>query len=147
MDLLFALHFADVLATGIWQELDKFTDPQLRQLARVVHEADLGSKADSTTAKYLGALKHWKAWAKDHKLPVFPVKLAHFMVYLQHINETTKSKAALDVVFNAIVWAHAMGHQSKNYLTVSATLHRLQRNHANPVAKISHLLLKCSEPL
>ena len=87
IELLF-LYLADVLATEIWVELDKFTDPGLRRLAKAVPDAVLGSKANSTTTKYLGAFKRWKALAKDHKLQVFPVKPAHLVVYLKHVSET-----------------------------------------------------------
>ena len=56
IELLF-LYLADVLATEIWEELDEFTDLELRRLAKAVPDAVLGSKANSTTAKYLGAFK------------------------------------------------------------------------------------------
>ena len=87
IELLF-LYLADVLATEIWEEFNKFTDLELRQLAKAVPDAVLGSKANSTTTKYLGAFKRWKAWTKDHKLQVFPVKPAHLVVYLQHVRES-----------------------------------------------------------
>ena len=126
-----------MLATEIWEELDEFTDPELRRLAKAVPDAVLGSKANSTTAKYLGAFKHWKAWAKDHKLQVFPVKPAHLVVYLQHVSEAARSKAALDVVFNSMAWAHGIGGKRSPTKEpwVSAALHGLQRKHAKPVNK------------
>ena len=129
--------FKDVLTTGIWEELNEFTDPELKRLAEAIPEAVLGSRAGSTTTKYLGAFRRWKAWAKSHKLPVFPVKAAHLVVYLQYISETTKSKAAVDLVFNAIAWVHSIGGKSSptKEAFVVATLKGLQRKHAKPVIK------------
>ena len=130
-------YFADVFKTGIWEELKEFTDPELKRLAKAIPDAVLASRANSTTAKYLGAFKRWKAWATDHKLPVFPVKVAHLVVYLQFVSETTKSKAALDVVFNAIAWVHSVGGRASptKDAIVAATLKGLQRKHAKPVNK------------
>ena len=73
-----------MLTTEIWEELNEFTDPKLKRLAKATPGAVLGSRAGSTTTKYLGAFKRWKAWARSHKLPVFPVKAAHLVVYLQY---------------------------------------------------------------
>ena len=95
----------DVFSTGIWEELDEFTDPKLKQLAKAIPDAALGSRANSITTKYLGAFKRWKSWARDHKLPVFPVRAAYLVVYLQYVSEVTRSKAPLDDVFNVIAWA------------------------------------------
>ena len=47
----------DVFSTGIWEELDEFTDPELKRLAKAIPDAVLGSRASSTTIKYLGAFK------------------------------------------------------------------------------------------
>lgn len=127
----------DVLTTGIWEELDEFTDPELRQLAKGIPDAVLGSRADSTTTKYLGAFKRWRTWARSHKLPVFPVKAAHLVVYLQHISEATESKAALELVFNATAWVHSIGGKASptKEAFVAETLKGLQRKHAKPVIK------------
>ena len=41
----------DVFSTGIWEELDEFTDPELKRLAKAIPDAVLGSRASSTTTK------------------------------------------------------------------------------------------------
>ena len=127
----------DIFSTGIWEELDEFTDPELKRLAKAIPDAVLGSRVSSTTTKYLGAFKQWKSWARDHKLPVFPVKAAHLVVYLQYVSEVTRSKAALDDAFNAIAWAHSVGGKASptKEAFVAATLKRLQRRHTKPVTK------------
>lgn len=48
---------ADVFSTGIWEDLEEFTDPELKRLAKAIPDAVLSSRASSTTTKYLGAFK------------------------------------------------------------------------------------------
>ena len=69
------------------------------------------SRADCTTKKYWAAFKHWKEWAKSHDLPIFPVKEAHLMLYIQSIGERTRSKSAVEDAYNALAWAHRIGDQ------------------------------------
>ena len=47
----------DVFSTVIWEELDEFTDPELKRLAKAILDAVLGSRVNSTTTKYLGAFE------------------------------------------------------------------------------------------
>ena len=73
--------YADVLQAGKWQLLKDLEDPELRHLADVFPTTVLHSRANSSTRKYLGAFKRWKAWAAEHHIPVFPAQAHHVALY------------------------------------------------------------------
>lgn len=99
---------ADVLKTGPWSVLRELEDPDLRRLAEALPETVLKSRADSTTKKYLGAFKRWRQWALDHQLQEFPVSSQHIVLYLQHIAQTSCSKAAMEEAVYALAWVHSV---------------------------------------
>ena len=86
----------DVLSTGVWSTLRELEDMDLRRLAKSLPGSVLACKASSTTKKYLGAFKHWKLWAVDHKLRVFPAEGVHIALYLRHLAESRCSKSAVE---------------------------------------------------
>ena len=86
----------DVLKVGPWSVLRELDNSDLRRLADALPETVLRSRADSTTKKYLGAFKRWKQWATGHELQDFPTAAHHVVLYLQHIAQTTGSKAAME---------------------------------------------------
>ena len=86
----------------MWAILEDLKDPDLRQLVEALPGTVLQSRADSKTKKYLGAYKHWKQWATEYKLPAFPATEHHIVLYLQHLAETTKSKAAAEEAVYAL---------------------------------------------
>ena len=135
--LLLISFLVDVLATDIWQELASLDSPELRKLAEGIQNSVLGTKAPSTTKKYLAAFRHWKQWATSHNIVVFPVKEAFLALYLQSIAETAKSKSAVEEAVNSISWAHQMaGVPSPTASTfVKSTVQGLQRKLARPVVK------------
>ena len=98
----------DVLRAGPWTVLRELEDPDLRRLAEALPETVLRSRADSTTKKYLGAFKRWRQWATDHQLQEFPVFAHHIVLYLQHIAQTSGSKAAMEEAIYALAWAHGV---------------------------------------
>ena len=110
-------------------------DPELTKLAESLPRTVLGSRADSTVKKYLRAFQRWRRWA-DHRSRVssYPIKEAHFALYMQHLSETSKSKATVEEAVNAISWVQ----QLSNHKAVSsspfirATLAGLQRKLARP---------------
>ena len=100
--LLLTSFLVDVLATDIWQELASQDLPELRKLVEGIQNSVLGSKAPSTTKKYLAAFRRRKQWATSHNIAVFPVKEAFLALYLLNIAETAKSKSAVEEAVNSI---------------------------------------------
>ena len=67
------------------------------------------SRADSTTKKYARSFQRWKEWAEPRReVAIYPVQEVHFALYLQHLGDTTKSRAAVDEAVNAINWVHRL---------------------------------------
>ena len=93
---------------GAWESLKDLDDNELQSLAAGLPETVLKCRAMSTTKKYLGAYKRWKAWATSHKLPFFPAEIPHVALYLQHLKETKYSKSAVEEAVNALGWVHTM---------------------------------------
>ena len=127
----------DITSQGSWRLLDELEDPELRALASKLPNTILHSRADSTVKKYLGAYRRWKAWAVSHKLDPIPVKPHHLALYLQHLAELSKSKAAVEEACNALSWIHSSAGLTPPLVDpfVKATLEGLQRSLAKPVIK------------
>ncbi len=126
------------LTCGAWAELAKLEDPELQRLAQALPDTVLGSRAESTTAKYTYAFQRWKTWAEQRaELSVFPVLEVHFALYLQHLGETVKSKSAVQEAVSAISWAHQLAGLPpiSDSPFVRATLAGLQRRLAKPKVK------------
>ena len=85
-----------------WKLLDELDDPELRELASRLPCTVLHNHADSTAKKYLDAFRRWKAWAAIHKLSPLSARPHEFALYLQHLSEKTKSKAAVEEAANAV---------------------------------------------
>ena len=128
---------ADVLKVGVWQLLQDLDDPELRKLAETLPMTVLHSRATSSTKKYLGAFRCWKAWASEHALPVFPAQVHHVALYLQHLAESLESKAAAEEAVNALAWVHSLSgvESPSSNPFVRATLEGIQRMLARPVQK------------
>ena len=99
---------ADVFSTGVWKSLGELESEELQRLASQVSTSALQCKAVSTTKKYLGAFKRWKAWAASYKLATFPADPVHVTLYLQHLAETKESKAAVEEAVHGLAWAHSL---------------------------------------
>ena len=64
---------------------------------------------ESTTKKYLGAYQHWKTWADARQgVPSFLVQELHLVLYIQHLGESTESKAAVEEAVHALSWLHGL---------------------------------------
>ena len=63
-----------MLDTGVWRSLKMMENSDLQRLADGLPILVLRCKAKSTTKKYFGAYKRWKAWATVHNLTAFPGK-------------------------------------------------------------------------
>ena len=86
----------DVLSDGIWAVFEELQDPELSHLAKALPRTVVQSRADSTKRKYVYAFQRWKSWASGKaEVQVFPIKAAHLALFLQHVSETTQSKAAV----------------------------------------------------
>ena len=122
---------------GSWKLLSKLEDPELKDLASRLPNTVLHSRADNTVKKYLSAFRRWKVWATDHKLKPIPVKPHKFALYLQHLGEVIKSKAAVEEAYNALSWIHSSAGlvPPSSHPLVKATLEGLQRSLVKPVIK------------
>lgn len=134
----FLLCCVDVLSEGIWTVFEELQDPELSRLARALPRTVMQSRADSTKRKYVYAFQRWKSWAADKaEVQVFPIKAAHLALYLQHLSETTQSKAAVEEAVNAANWMHELAGIPIVGAApiVSVTLNGLRRVLAKPVTK------------
>lgn len=97
----------------------------------------LNSKAESTTRKYLGAFRRWKTRASNYSLDVLPAAEQHVALYLQHVTETSNSRAATEEAVYALAWAHDMAGITSptSGVLVQTTLQGLRRLLAKPVQK------------
>ena len=129
------------LSSGPWKELSEVQDPELQMLARMLPATVMGSRADSTSRKYLGAFKRWKLWARQHSLPVFPVKDINLALYLQHLAVEGGSRSAVDEAVNAMSWLHqvASAQSPSHSAIVKLTQEGLQRQLAKPIKKKQHV--------
>ena len=112
-------------------------DPELRRLAESLPGIVLGSRADSTTRKYMGAYNRWKAWAVKHGSVGFPVDVSSFILYLQHVGETTGSHAAVGTAVDSVTWFQKLAGVeavAQNSI-VKAVRDGWQRKTAKPVKK------------
>ena len=128
----------DTLTSGVWMELAKLQDPELRRLAEALPDTVLHSRADGTTKKYLYAFQRWRQWAGlRREVAVFPVQEVHFALYLQHLGETVQSKSAVEEAVNAVSWVHQISGLPAVTASpfVRATLSGLQRKLAKPKVK------------
>ena len=96
-----------MFSTGVRPLLSNLEDPELQRLARELPSVVLSSRAYSTTKKYLGAYRRWKVWADSRQgVPSFPVRDIHLALYMQHLSESSQSKAAVEEVVHALSWLH-----------------------------------------
>ena len=121
----------------MWVALEELEDPELIRLAKMLPNTVLQSRAQSSTKKYLGAFRRWRAWAQQHNLSTFPAEGHHAALYLQHIGDRVQSKAAVEEAVHALSWAHSLAGLESPGLNslVQATLEGLKRMLAKPVVK------------
>ena len=90
----------------------------------------LRSRAVSTTKKYVGAYRWWKAWAQSHALQRFPAQAHHIALYLQRIGDNIQSVSVAEAAVNALAWVHGLAglHSLTSNLLVQETLQGLKTN-------------------
>ena len=128
----------ELQAQDVWQDLAKLKDPRLQQLAQQLFGTVMSSKAPSTEKKYLYAFGRWKRWAEGMDgVAVFPVEAIHLALYLQHIGNSTGSRASVEEAVYALSWIHeAAGLPSPiNDPFVQTVLGGLRRMLASPTVK------------
>jgi len=126
-----------VTSVGTWTDLKKLENPELQRLAAKLPGTVMHSRADATVKKYSGAFQRWEAWDSGHSFVTLPAKDYQVALYLQHLGNTIKSKAAVGEACNALAWVHSSsGLPSPTTCPfVQATLEELQRILAKPVTK------------
>ena len=85
------------------------------------------SRVDSNTKKYWAAFKRWKEWAKSHDLQIFPVKEAHFLLYMQSVGERMRSKPTVEKAYDALTWAHHIGDEQPPTESAAVKLDHVSR--------------------
>ena len=122
---------------GVWVALEELEDPELIRLANMLPNMVLQSQAQSSTKKYLGGFRRWRAWAQQHDLSTFPAEGHHVALYLQHIRDRVQSKGAVEEAVHALFWAHSLAGLESPGLNplVEAILEGLKRMLAKPVVK------------
>ena len=139
----------DVLSSGAWTILKELEDPELQGLAKRLPTSILNSKAESTTRKYLGAFRRWKTWASNHSLDVLLAAEQHVALYLQHVAETSNSRAATEEAGYALAWVHDLAGVASPTIgiLVQTTLQELRRVLAKPVQKKEPITIKMLMPM
>lgn len=122
----------------LWKEVREFKDPQLERLAQALPQTVMQARAKSTTDKYARAYQHWKEWAEEkHADGGFPVNVALFALYLQHVGEKGKSRAAISEAVYAVSWVQRLAGEepvSQNPL-IKVINEGFQRSLAQPKKK------------
>ena len=129
---MFVFSCTDVLKAGVWQLLQDIGDPELKCLAVTLPTTVLCSRANSSSRKYLGAFKRWKAWPLEHGLSEH-----QFALYLQRLAEALESKAAAAEAVNAVGLVHSLAGLTSPAESrfVQSTLDGIRRMLARPVQK------------
>ena len=124
----------------------KLKDPRLQQLAQQLFGTVMSSKAPSTEKKYLYAFGRWKRWAEGMDgVTVFPVEAIHLALYLQHIGNSTGSRASVEEAVYALSWIHeAAGLPSPiNDPFVQTVLGGFVGCWHHPLLRSNQLLVRC----
>ena len=135
MDYHFPFLHTDIFSSSVWPLLSNLEDPELRRLAQALPATVRKSRADSTSKKYLGAYRRWKVWADSREgVPSFPVQELHLVLYMQHLSESTGSKAAVEEAVHALSWLHGLAGLQPfgGSPLVQATLEGLRRMLTKP---------------
>ena len=82
--------------------MQEMEDPVLKELAGKLPGTIIASRADATARKYMGAFRRWKVWASRYGMEAIPAKDFQFALYLQHLADTSRSKAAVEEACNAL---------------------------------------------
>ena len=97
----------------------------------------LHSRADATSKTYLGAFCRWKQWALKHGVKAFPVESKYQALYLQYIQDTIRSKSAVEEAIHAIVWIYSIAGLSSPTCNsfVTIVVEGLRRALVRPIVK------------
>ena len=134
---LFFFLFVEIFGGGVWAQVKRIQDTELRKLAEELPAVVLQGRAVSTTKKYQYAFLRWVNWAKAAGCSTCPVSGMHFALYLVHLSNRVGSKSAVESAVNAVNWAHElMGSQlMTEEPLVKACLKGLKRRLAKLVVK------------
>lgn len=99
----------DLQLSDIWREIHSFEESDLIRLAEALPETVLKARAPNTTKKYSAAYRRWKEWVEgEHLGKSFPVNIALFALYLQHVGEKSNSCSAVSEAVNAVSWVQRL---------------------------------------
>ena len=97
----------DIFSSAVWHESDKMEDPELQELAKLLPNVVLQSRAPATVKKYTGAFLRWKNWAMQKcSEPCFPARALQVALYLAYLIQKSSTSSPVEEAVNAISWAH-----------------------------------------
>lgn len=93
--------------SGIWEELRRIEDPELKALAEKLPPIALASRQDKTVRNYVAAFKKWRDWCSRYdEITHLPAKAHYVALYLLEISQKSKTHAPVSLAFYSISWAH-----------------------------------------
>ena len=138
-----------MLSKRTWESLQELKDLSLKELASKLPDTIASSQADTTARMYNAAFRRWKDWAARYKFDSIPAKEHEFALYLQHLADTSKSRAVVEEACNALTWVHTTAGlpSPASFPFICATKEGLQRVFAKPVVKKSPVTVEMLEAL
>ena len=90
--------------------MQEIEDPELKELAEVLPNLALQSRAPATVKKYSGAFCRWKKWAATKREigSSLPPKPIHIALYLAFLTQGSKTSAPLMEAVCALSWVNNM---------------------------------------
>ena len=85
---------------------DGSKDKYIEELTRDLPGFLLSSRAKGTCTKYTAAFQKWAAFAREHKMDVWPTRPGDFCLYILHLVRQSGSLSAVDAVFYGTKWLH-----------------------------------------
>eukprot|EP00731_Ephydatia_muelleri_P000601 Em0001g601a len=114
-DLHVVMMLDGIFASGAWSLLSNLEDPELRRLAQALPAAEQEGHQDIPQLVPYNNGRHGRR--QDNEVPSVPVQELH---YLQHLSESTGSKAAVEEAVHGVDWHQPLGVLRLGKSTLSA---------------------------
>ena len=118
VNVMFSFHADGVFASGAWSLLSNLEDPELRRLAQALPAAEQeGHQEIPQSVPYNNGRP---GRMQDNEVPSVPVQELHLVLYMQHLSESTGSKAAVEEAVHGVDWLQPLGVLRLGKSTLSA---------------------------
>lgn len=95
------------MEVGVWSEVKKIKDKELKNLSESLPDVLAKSKADSTSKNYSYGFLKWKRWAeKFTEVNVLPAEPVYIGLYLISLLTTLNSASGIDMAVSSLSWMH-----------------------------------------